>query len=51
MLHKEGEEEKECGVERTWAGARVIVTRGGAAVKEIWWSQVAKQRRSGYVEG
>lgn len=35
MLHKEREEGKECGVERTWAGASMIVTRGGAAVKEI----------------
>lgn len=36
MLHKEREEGKECGVERTWAGASVIVTRGAAAMKEIW---------------
>lgn len=28
MLHKEREEGKECGMERTWAGASVIVTRG-----------------------
>lgn len=36
ILHKEREEGKECGVERTWAEASVIVSRGTAAMKEIW---------------